>query len=88
MSKTVAIPDRTHILIVKKQLEFREKYSINLKISEIISLLVEYNIDTLKDIIRDTILQKDISENGNIPDNNISETKNGEQNSVQNSIIT
>lgn len=79
MSKTVAIPDKIHILITKKQIEFREKYGINLKISEIISFLVEHNIDTLKDVIRDGVLQKDISEKDNVADNSTPEMKNGDQ---------
>lgn len=84
MSKTVSIPDKIHIIITKKQIEFREKYGINLKISDIISFLVEHNIDGLKDVIRDGVLQRGVPQRDTAKKDdatdNISETKNGNQN--------
>jgi len=38
------------------------------EISDIISFLVEHNIDTLKDIIRNGVLQKGITEKDDITD--------------------
>lgn len=45
MSKTVAIPDEIHTLVVDKQLEIRRKYKITVKISDLIAVIVKNNID-------------------------------------------
>lgn len=45
MSKTVAIPDEIHALVVDKQLEIRRKYKITVKISDLIAVIVKNNID-------------------------------------------
>lgn len=41
MSKTVAISDDIHILIVKKQIELYEKYGVSVKLSDITEIVLK-----------------------------------------------
>lgn len=45
MSKTAPIPDDVHALIVDKQIELRRRYKVNVKISDIIAVVIKNNID-------------------------------------------
>lgn len=48
MTKTVIIPFDVHVLIVKKQMEIREKYGVTLRISDMVSVGMRDVIDSIE----------------------------------------
>lgn len=52
MTKTVLIPDDVHILIIKKQIDIREKYGISLRISDMVAVGMRNIIDKMDELFR------------------------------------
>lgn len=62
MARTVSIHDNTHILIIKKQTEMLEKHKLNLRISDIIGIIMERHIGELENDLENGIsLRKEVS---------------------------
>lgn len=47
-TKTVIIPDDVHMLIVKKQIEIKEKYGISMKITDMVTIGMKHAIDKIE----------------------------------------
>lgn len=51
MSKTVAISEDTHLLIVKKQTEIFEKYRVSVRISDLANTILRKFIDRAEEVL-------------------------------------
>lgn len=48
MTKTVIIPDDVHLLIIKKQIDIRERYGVTLRISDMVAVGMRNIIDKME----------------------------------------
>lgn len=51
MTKTVIIPDNVHILIVKKQIDIRENYGVNLRITDMLVAYIKDSIGKTEELL-------------------------------------
>lgn len=50
MTKTVIIPDDIHLLIIKKQIDIRERYGVTLRISDMVAVGMRNIIDKMEEL--------------------------------------
>lgn len=50
MTKTVIIPDDVHLLIIKKQIDIRERYGVTLRISDMVAVGMRNIIDKMEEL--------------------------------------
>ncbi len=51
MTKTVIIPDDIHLLIIKKQIDIRERYGVTPRITDMIVAYVKAGIDRTDELL-------------------------------------
>jgi hypothetical protein len=51
MTKTVIIPDDIHILIIKKQVEIREKYGVNPRITDMLVAYIKDGLERTEELL-------------------------------------
>lgn len=51
MSKTIAVSDNTHVLIVEKQMEIYKKYRVNVRIFDIADIILKNFIDKTEELL-------------------------------------
>lgn len=50
MTKTVIIPDDVHLVIIKKQIDIRERYGITLRISDMVAVGMRNIVDKMEEL--------------------------------------
>lgn len=61
MTKTVIIPDDIHLLIVKKQVDIREKYGINLRITDMLVAYVKVGLARTEELLNITAYTSNVN---------------------------
>ena len=51
MAKTVIIPDEIHLLIIKKQIDIREKYGVNPRITDMLVAYIKAGLNKTEELL-------------------------------------
>lgn len=83
MTKTVIIPDNTHLLIIKKQIEIREKYGITPRITDMLVAYINEGLDKTEELLNiKTDNSSDINQKISISNQNINQKISNEKISI------